>query len=60
MARKQYTDANRHFEKAAALQPESAFVRTGQGAPWQGDPRALDDLRAASAWMRDGKAQTQP
>lgn len=51
MARKQYTDANRHFEKAAALQPGNAGIRTqlARARLGQGDPRALDDLRAASA-----------
>lgn len=51
MARKQYAVANRHFEKAAALQPANAGIRTqlAKARLAQGDPRALDDLRAASA-----------
>jgi putative PEP-CTERM system TPR-repeat lipoprotein len=51
LARKQFAEANRHFEKAAALQPENAGIRTqlAKARLGQGDPRALDDLRAASA-----------
>jgi putative PEP-CTERM system TPR-repeat lipoprotein len=50
-SRKQYDIANRHFEKAAALQPRDAGIRTqlAKARLAQGDRRALDDLRAASA-----------
>jgi predicted Zn-dependent protease len=51
LARKQYADASRHFEKATALQPGNAGIRTqlAKARLAQGDPRALDDLRSASA-----------
>lgn len=51
LSRKQFDIAARHFEKAAALQPENAAIRTqlAKARLAQGDDRALDDLRAASA-----------
>jgi putative PEP-CTERM system TPR-repeat lipoprotein len=50
LSRKQYDIATRHFEKAAALQPGNAGIRTqlARARLAQGDHRALDDLRAAS------------
>lgn len=51
LAGKQYDVAARHFEKAAALQPGDAGIRTqlAKARLGLGDPRADDDLRAASA-----------
>lgn len=47
----QYDVASRHFEKAAALQPRDAGIRTqlARARLALGDRRGLDDLRAASA-----------
>lgn len=49
--RKQYDAAARHFEKAVALQPGDAAIRTqlAKARLAQGDDRGTADLRAASA-----------
>lgn len=51
LVNKQYDVANRHFEKAAALLPDDAGIRTqlAKARLAQGDENAWDDLRAASA-----------
>lgn len=55
LAAKQFDVAARHFEKAAALQPADAGIRTqlAKARLGLGDPRADDDLRAASAMDPD-------
>lgn len=50
LARKQYSEAATHFERAAQLQPDNAAIRTELGVARlaRGDPRALADLQAAA------------
>ncbi len=50
LAKKEWTKASAHFEKAAQANPKSGAIRTELGISRlaQGDERAMDDLLAAS------------
>lgn len=56
LAKKQWSKAAAHFEKAASTSPGNAMIRTELGATRMalGDARAMDDLLAASALEQGG------